>query len=175
VSCTLYEEADTTTKKYHERRLMGPNRRQCEATRDYDVQAVVEGAGGINGRYRWVDLETYERSAMHNGEKVVFTLFSRANTTSETTLRETRSCAPFVGGTFQSSLPAVANQELPEPRLCTNDPHHCGTGISCGRQEQEQKLTVQNQTICLKKRSRKLNKNAGNFWAEAAFPRETIS
>ena len=91
----LWDEADAITKKYHERRLMAmgpierqslgyncvqiPGRIQIPDHLDYDVQAVVEGAGAseVNGRYRWVRLGTYERSAMHNGEKVVFTLFSR--------------------------------------------------------------------------------------------------
>ena len=39
---------------------------------DYDVFAIVEGAGTpeINGRYRWVECGTYEQSTTYNGEKV---------------------------------------------------------------------------------------------------------
>lgn len=103
-----WDEADAITKYYHERRLMAmgpePIGRQCEPTRDYGVQAVVEGAGAseVNGRYRWVDWGTYKRSAMHNGEKVVFTLFSRKHhfRLRDNVEGDVCSGAPFVGGTF---------------------------------------------------------------------------
>jgi hypothetical protein len=63
----------------------------------YTSHVVVDGAGmpEINGRFLWQSQGVFERGAVHNGKKVVFTLFSRVHSLQDDLLDrdvETRFC-----------------------------------------------------------------------------------